>query len=345
LNFLDPALTGNVVVTSVVASGWFLVIALVLIAGIEITSRVQVLMTSIELVILAAILVAALVHAGHAGLLHRFSWAWFGFNYSPASFAASALVVVFFYWGWDVTSNLGEETVDAGDNAGNGGFSSVFVTIVFYVGFALSALCLFSLHTATSLSDNIVYDIAVAAGLGRAGGLLASIAVILSSIATLETTMLQFSRTLFAMGRDGAMPRWFGTVDDRTLTPVRAMYVLIGVGLVLIWSSSLMPSINFIISSSISAVGIQVAYYYGLTGLVAAWVFRTLYRESAPRWIGLCLFPAFSGLMLIGLGIYAITTFGPATIAIGLGGFIVGIVFFRPGRIRPVAPVLTSPGE
>src|SRR5205085_12076782 len=101
-----------------------------------------------------------------------------------------------------------------------------------------------SVTKSNSLSPNIIYDIAVTAGFGRTGGLLASGAVILSSIATLETTMLQFSLTFFAMGRDGAMPRGFGVVDARTRTPVRAMLVLIGMGLALLWGSSLMPTLN-----------------------------------------------------------------------------------------------------
>jgi len=171
----------------------------------------------------------------------------------------------------------------------------------------------------------------VTAGLGRQGGLAASLAVILSSIATLETTMLQFSRTLFAMGRDGALPRLFGQVSAKTQSPVRAMYLLIGVGLVLLWASSLMPSVNAIITASVNAVAIQVAYYYGLAGLVAAWSFR---RESGWRWLMLSLYPGVSGLMLIGLGIYAITTFNLITQIVGVGGFALGILFFRPGRYR-----------
>ena len=131
-------------VTAAVASGWFLAVAAVLIAGIEITSRIQVVMTTIELVILLVVLGAAFVHAAHVGIANPFSWAWFGLDYTPGNFAASALVVVFFYWGWDVTSNLGEETAGGGDSAGNGGFSSVFITILFYLGFTVAALFLFS---------------------------------------------------------------------------------------------------------------------------------------------------------------------------------------------------------
>jgi amino acid transporter len=52
LNFIDPALTGHVFLTTLVASFWFVVVALILIMGIEITSKVQVVMTGIELVIL-----------------------------------------------------------------------------------------------------------------------------------------------------------------------------------------------------------------------------------------------------------------------------------------------------
>ena len=339
LNFIDPSLTGNVFVTASVASLWFVVVALVLIMGIEITSKVQLVMTGIELVILTFVLIAAFVHVAKAGAVNLFSWSWFGFGYSRESFAASALVTVFFYWGWDVTANLGEETRNAEDTAGNGGFSSVIVTIVYYLGFTLAALFLFSLKDAKSLTDNIIYNLAVASGLGRSGGLAASLAVILSSIATLETTMLQFSRTLYAMGRDGALPRLFGKVSQKTQSPVRAMYLLIAIGLVLLWASSLMPSVGAIITASVNAVAIQVTYYYGLAGLVAAWRFR---GERGLTWLALCLFPGISGLSLIGLGVYAITTFNLITQLVGVGGFLLGILFFRPGRYGSAAAEVTA---
>lgn len=332
LDFVDPALAQQVVLSAAIASAWFLAIAVVLIIGIEVTSSVQMVMTGVELVILAAVVVGAFVHAGKVGPVNIASWGWFGFGYSASAFANTALVVVFFYWGWDVTANLAEETEDAEENAGLGGFLSIFVTIAYYVAFVIAALLLFSVGRGSSLSTNIIYVIAVAAGFGRTGGLLASGAVILSSIATLETTMLQFSRTLFAMGRDGAMPRGFGIVDARTRTPLRAMLVLILVGLALLWGSSLMPTLNSIIQDGVRAVGILVAYYYGLAALVAFWVFRETWRQSATRWIHVALFPGFSGMALIALGAYAMTTLDAITDIVGVGGLLAGIVFFRPRR-------------
>jgi amino acid transporter len=332
LDFINPALANNVVLSAAVASAWFLVIAVVLIAGIEVTSRVQMVMTTIELLILTAIAIAAFVHAGKFGAANPIGWSWFGTGYTAASFANTALIVVFFYWGWDVTANLAEETANGHQAAGNGGFVSIIVTIAYYIGFVAAALLLFSVKDGANMNANIIYNIAVGAGLGRTGGLLASVAVILSSIATLETTMLQFSRTLFAMGRDGALSRSFGVVDTRTQTPVRAMLVLIATGLALLWGSSLMPTISAIIQDGVRAVGVLVAYYYGLAGLVAMWVFRGAWRESVTRWLWLCIYPALSGISLIVLGLYAMTTFDKVTDIVGIGGLIAGIVFFRPKR-------------
>ncbi|HUB85028.1 MAG TPA: APC family permease [Rhizomicrobium sp.] len=332
LDFINPALANNVVLSAMVASAWFLVIAVVLIVGIEVTSRVQMVMTTIELLILTAIAIAAFLHAAKFGAANPIGWSWFGTGYTASSFANTALIVVFFYWGWDVTANLAEETANGHQAAGNGGFVSIFVTIAYYIGFVAAALLLFSVKDGANMNANIIYNIAVGAGLGRTGGLLASCAVILSSIATLETTMLQFSRTLFAMGRDGALPRSFGVVDARTQTPVRAMLVLIAMGLALLWGSSLMPTINAIIQDGVRAVGVLVAYYYGLAGLVAMVVFGGEWRKSIGSWLWLCVYPATSGISLIVLGVYAMTTFDAVTDIVGIGGLIAGIVFFRPKR-------------
>src|SRR5215469_16082260 len=62
LDFIDPSLTQQVVLSAAIASVWFLVIAVVLIIGIELTSRLQIVMTGVELVILTAVAIGAFVH-------------------------------------------------------------------------------------------------------------------------------------------------------------------------------------------------------------------------------------------------------------------------------------------
>jgi amino acid transporter len=331
IDLFDPAMASNVWLTTCIGAVWFAAIGVVLITGIELTSKIQVVMSSIELLILFGISIAAFMHTGTAGAVTHFSWSWFSFHYPAGTFAASSLIVVFLYWGWDVTCNLSEETKGNPPNAaGNGGFLSIFVTIASFVAFTVAALMMFTLATASGFSDNLIYHVAIAAGLGKVGGYAASLALILSSVATLETTMLQFSRTLFAMGRDRALPSHFGQVHEKTLTPVRTMYLLLGVGLVMIFISSFLPSIAAILTDSVSAIAVQVCYYYGLAGLVCAWVYRDSLKDSVGTFIAYAVFPALSAVALITLGLYAISTFNMTTKIVGIGGLLIGIVFFRP---------------
>ena len=335
IDLINPSLADHVLLTTSIGAFWFVGIGLVLIAGIEITSKVQVVMSSIELLILFSISVAAFVRTATGHAVNPFSWAWFGFHYSRASFASSALIVVFLYWGWDVTANLSEETRNDRPNAaGNGGFLSVFVTIASFAAFTAATLMLFSLRDASGFSDNLIFRVAAAAGLGKAGGYAAALVMILSGVATLETSMLQFSRTLFAMGRDRALPGYFGQVHARTVTPVRTMYLLLAVGLAMIFASSFMPSIASILADSVNAIAVQVSYYYGLAGLVCAWLYRDSHRESPVTFLQYAAAPALSAIALMTLGVYAISTFDTTSRIVGIGGLIGGVLFFRPNGYR-----------
>ena len=327
LNLIAPGQVGNVVTTSMVASFWFAAVSVIVVAGITVTSRAQTMLTLAQLLILVVILAAALMHINGTGATEKFGKQWLGSGLTWDSFAATALIAVYFYWGWDVTSNLGEETVGGGREAGLGGLLSILITILLYSGFAAVALLMFPVRDAQNLTDNLIFNIANRSGLSSVGGVLASIAVILSSIAALEATMLMFSRTLVAMGRDGSMPRMFGKVDERTQSPSRAIYAVIVLGLALIWGSALMPSVQLLLFASVRALGFQVDYYFGLAGLAAAWIFRDCYKTSIRKWLALCVFPAASSIMFIGLGLYAVSTFDRWTNVIGIGSFALGLGF------------------
>ncbi len=339
LDFINPALVNNVVLITMLSALWFLFIVGIIMVGIKITSYLQIIMLSFEMVVLIAVGIAALVKAHSIPFANAFSWHVYSPSYlihhfSAASFSASALIVVFLYWGWDVTANLGEETKNGAHAAGNGGLSGVIVTIFLYSLYAGATLVLFTFAQTGNFSSNLLYEIAIAAGLGRTGGLVASIAVIFSSVATVQTGMLQVTRTLFAMGRDGALPHYLGSVNEKTRNPMPATYWLIGTGLLGILLTGFMPSVSSILNDGVTASGLQVAYYFGMAGLVSAWVFRKTYQQSWWYWLGFSVFPGVSAVFLIGLGLFAITTFNTTTTVVGVGTLLAGVLLFRPGRYR-----------
>ena len=308
----------------------FLVVSAVLIAGIGITSKVQLALTGLELAILVVIAGAAALHVAHAGAVAPLGLRWESAFAMPAGFAPAALVVVFFYWGWDVTGNLAEETGGRPHNAaGQGGFLAVFLTIAIFLAFTAAAQALMSPAAAQSYGVNIVFGIAQRAGLGVAGAKFAAFAVVLSTIATVETTMLQCSRGLFAMARDRAMPAVLGVIHPATRTPVRAMLALIALSVLLLGGACFLPTVSTIITDGVNAVAIQACTYYGVAGLACAAAFRGSWRTSWGEWAVYCVFPLASAVALIVLGIYAVTSFDRLTAVVGVGGLLAGLLFFR----------------
>jgi hypothetical protein len=93
-----------------------------------------------------------------------------------------------------------------------------------------------------------------------------------------------------------------------------------------------MPSVSAILSDAVAATGLQVAYYFGMAGLVCAWVHRTSYRTSWKQFLLYGLFPGLSAAVLIITGVYAITTFNFTTACVGIGTLLAGMLFFRPRR-------------
>ena len=106
------------------------------IAGVTITARIQVVMSSVELAILVIFAVLMLVH-GHD--VRSFSWSWFSPSvfHSSSVFFGGALVAAFYYWGWDVTANLNEETKEAKVTPGLGGIIGVIVVFVLFEVFTI----------------------------------------------------------------------------------------------------------------------------------------------------------------------------------------------------------------
>jgi amino acid transporter len=85
-------------------------------------------MSGIEVALLALFAVLALVHAASHHVT-TFSWSWFGLSHfnGMAGFAVGGLVAAYYYWGWDVSSNLNKEMKDSKRSAGIGGIIGVVI--------------------------------------------------------------------------------------------------------------------------------------------------------------------------------------------------------------------------
>lgn len=325
LLILDPERMNNVHWVTLIAAGWLTFVSAVVVKGIKLTSYVQVAMTLVEGAILLVIIVMAFIVFPQAPQ-HAFSWQWFSpFAFSPGLFANSALVAIFFYYGWDVTMNLSEETRDPNRTPGRAAFwSMVFLMVFFLVFIAITLLGLTDAEI-QHFNTNIIFAIAEKL-LGKTWGYIAIVAVLLSTVGTVETQMLQFTRTLFAKGRAGALHQRYSRLHPRWQTPHVAIFFIWAAGLALLFVSSYLPTINVILQDSITAIGFQICFYLGLTGLACAWFYRGQLRASVGGAITHVLWPAASGVFLFFIALYSIPTFDVVTNVVGLGGIAIGAI-------------------
>ena len=342
LALFDEELAENTALSTLVGACWFLIMLLVVLGGARLTVRAQIVMSGIELVILALFALLAVFHTDSA---HVFDWSWLGFGHfdGVAGFASGALIAAFYYWGWDVTSNLSEETRNSRRTTGLAGLIGVGIVFLLFEVFTIAVNVILS---SKQIQDN---DANVLAVLGEEvwpgwGGKLLIVAVMLSTIATLETTLIQVTRSLFAMGRDRTMPAALGKVHQRWNTPYVAVAVVGVVALVMFIASNALGTVGDILSDAISAIGLQIAVYYGLTGLAAVVAYRKMLLKSVGDFVLGGLWPLFGALFMFWIFVESLGELSGSALAIGFGGIAAGLVpmfwywrqgsdYYRPAKL------------
>jgi amino acid transporter len=259
--------------------------------------------------------------------VHTFSWHWFAPSIFHGSngFFAGALVAAFYYWGWDVTANLNEETKGANKTPGLGGIiGMVFVFILFEVFTVATNLVL----TSGQIQKN---DADVLSVLGQAvwhgtWGKLIVVAVVLSTVATLETTLIQVTRTLFAMGRDNTLPKVLGHIHRKFKTPIVATACVTVFSLLLFVCSQFVGSIDSILTDGINAIGLQICIYYSLAGLAVVMLYRKQLFLSATNFVFMGLWPLIGAVFMIVMFIKTIPGLNSTTLWVGLGAMALGLI-------------------
>lgn len=296
--------------------------------GVEVTERVQRVLVGFQMLLLAGFCACALtqVVSGTAPARESLDASWFNpfSGLPPAAFAAGITGSLFAFWGWDTCLTLGEESKDPNRTPGRAGLLCVTSILVTYVVVAVAAL-LFAGPAALGGSDDVFGALAVPV-MGSWGGLLLFLAVLASSVASLQTTFLPAARTMLAMGSHGAFPKAFARVHPRFRVPSFAAAVAGG-------ATAAFSALTAVFSESalddtVAALGIMICWYYGLTALACAWYFRRDAFASARDFTARIAFPVLGGVMLLGVLVLAVVQSADPSYGSGasLGG--IGLVFF-----------------
>jgi amino acid transporter len=273
--------------------------------GIELSARSQAVLLSIELVTLGIFSVVALVKV-FGGLegsvmptldwLNPLSIVNDSGGWDTSAFAAGLLITLFIYWGWDTTASVNEESGNPTEQPGRATVISVLILVGTYLLVTIAAQ---ALHGAQYLADQGESDILASLAkevLGSPLDKLLIIAVLTSAAASTQTTILPTARTALSMGARGAAPKYWSQIHPRFQTPANAT-IWTGI-LAVIWYVALKLTSENIYYDALTALGLMIAFYYGITGYASAIYYRKVMFLSLKDFVGMGVLPLVGALIL-----------------------------------------------
>jgi amino acid transporter len=323
--------------TIAVGCAWLAVATWLAVRGVQISARVQGVLLSLGMAVLAVFVVVALVKvangsAGRQAIDPSVSWLSPFHLGGGSALSAGILLAIFFFWGWDAPAAVAEEASGGTRTPRRALMLSALALLGFYVVVTVALQAYAGVGTkgiGLANPDNSGDVLAVVGGaaVGSAFQTLMELAVLTSAAACLVAAMLPTARSVLSMGAYRAIPAAFATVDARRHTPVAATAAVgIGVAAVLIVLSIVS---NNILGDSISALVLLIAFYYVLLGVAALTAFRHEIFTSGESLLRKGVAPLV-GTLVLGWALYRNgrdtfdTDYG-LTSLLGIGGvFVIG---------------------
>ena len=354
--------TFAIIVAAVV---WIALMTWICWRGIELSARTQQILLTAEVLILALFAVVALakVYGGSApaASIHP-QLDWFNpFALSWTALIDGVLLGIFIYWGWDSGVAVNEESENSAEGPGRAAVVSTLLLLGIYLVVSSAAQAYGGTKLLVDNSDDVLSVLGTNV-FGSPWDKLLIIAVLTSSAASTQTTILPTARTSLSMARQHAFPKAFGRIHPRFLSPDFSTLVMGGVSIA--WTIlvvALNPAQN-VLGDSITALGFSICFYYGLTGIACAIYYRRELAHNARNLVYAGLVPLLGGLMMGGVFVKALIDYSKEDagyakpiagiqipILIGIGSLLAGVVlmFFAMARYRDFfrrKPETASPG-
>ena len=260
LELISPSHAQDPAWAAVVGAVWIVASSVLLYIGIRPTAIVTLIALAVELGVLAASAVAAFFvpHPVQAVTTHTGG----GIPLTFAGFVTAMTLGIWMSDGWELSASTSEEVDDDPRAAGRGGITGLLVSTAILVFCMVAYL---RLGTPAGFAKNEADSLAYVSELlgGGAWRLAIVVTVMISTLSTLWTTILYLSRSVFAMGRDGVLPRALGTLDrrDEPLVSLVVVALLVTVcELVTGFSKSAADQLNTIVNASSVFLGLLFVF-------------------------------------------------------------------------------------
>jgi APA family basic amino acid/polyamine antiporter len=253
-------------------------------------------------------------------------------NFTPflplgiAGVSAAAGQVFFSYIGFDAASTAGEEAKNAKRDLPRAIIGSLIIVTVLYILVAAAAIGARGGQPAQWEGANgeaVLAGIAQEATGSSWAPAIISLGAVISIFSVVLVVMYGQTRVLFAMGRDGLLPKVFTKVNPRTRTPINNTLIVAAVISVL---AAFVPLGQL---AEATSIGTLAAFAVVNVGVVVLW----LSRPDLKRTFKVPLMPLIPILGVVFCG-YLIMSLAAITWLVFLGWLVVGLLVYLGYGIR-----------
>ncbi|WP_370566158.1 APC family permease [Cryobacterium sp. BB736] len=303
-----------------IANWVFILAAIALVTVLNVIGIVSVARTNFVIIAVQAIFIAVFVALSVGSISQGTTvdlMAPFTGTGAPDGFgvvAAGAAVLCLSFLGFDSVSTLAEETKDPTVKVPRAIMLTTLVAGALFIGISYVGHLVLPTHAFTDV-DSAALDVMGVAG-GQFLAAFFTAAYVAGATGSALASQASVSRILFAMGRDGVLPRgFFGRINKRFGTPVLAILAVSVVSLVAIWIDLglLAEMISFGALIAFSAVNLSVVKHY----------FMGEKQREGVAVLHYLVLP----LIGFALTIWLWTSLSPRTLIVGLIWLAIGVVY------------------
>lgn len=295
---LNPAPLGA---AAAVGIAWMCGLTWILVRGIRVAAHFQYALLMIECLVVGGFSIAGLVAGGGPPI----SLDWLNpFHISTFAGLASGMVVsVFLYAGWVTPIFLNEESQDSSETPGQ----TPILGLILLLGlFLIAAISVQHVLTPHELSESGTHTLSVFAAKIAPSPIasLAVLALLTSTAAVLQASILPVVRVAFSMSRDGVLGPTWTKIHPRYGTPWLGTIIVSGATVAITLASVFLKSLNDIVLAGVIAAGVLLSLFYALAGVACTVYYRDRVLRSAREFFVVGVIPIVSSLSLFGLAIY-----------------------------------------
>jgi amino acid transporter len=333
LDLFAPALATSPLWDAVVGALWILASTMLLYVGQRPTAGVTAVFLIAELVVVAASAIAAVF--AHPAPEH-FAGPPLALPNPIFGIVTAMVLGIWMTDGWEVSAAASEEASGSAETSGRGGILGLVITCAVLL-LAMAAY----LHVgsvagfAANQTDAMDY---VASRLGGPVWRVTIVAtVLISTAATLWTTVLYLSRSVYAMGRDRVLPRVFGELDSRDMPTNSLLLVFAGVTAFTLLTG-FWPTATSVLNLILNGTAVFLGALFFLSALAAI---RLLAGKPGESRLATLYVPAFGATALAAIIAVDIIQSDATTRTVELAGLALGVPFASwRGRRMHAMPIV-----